>query len=55
MRASMSAKKGFGAGSPMAMRYAFVGHLRNAENIAAVIELLVSITLSTLPEFWQAG
>jgi hypothetical protein len=32
MRASMSAKWASGAGSPIDMRYAFVRHLRNAEN-----------------------
>src|SRR5258708_2492270 len=51
MRASMSVKKEFGMGSPMARRYAFVGHLRNAENIAAVIELLVSIIVSIMRSF----
>jgi hypothetical protein len=41
----MSAKKVPGGGSPIAKRYAFVGHLRNAENTAAVIELLASIVV----------
>src|ERR1700687_3581419 len=44
MRASMSVKKVVGAGSPIARRCAFVGHLRNAINTAAVIELFVSIS-----------
>jgi hypothetical protein len=43
MRASMSVKKVAGAGSPIARRCAFVGHLRNAINTAAVIELWASI------------
>ena len=45
MRASMSVKKVPGAGSPIARRCAFVGHLRNAENTAAVIGLFASIAV----------
>jgi hypothetical protein len=45
MRASMSAKKTPGEGSPIAKRCAFVGHLRNAENTAVVIVLLASIAV----------
>src|SRR5260370_34042875 len=45
MRASMSTKKVPGAGSPIAKRCAFVGHLRNAENIAAEIRLLAPIAI----------
>src|SRR5262249_29186921 len=41
MRASMLAKYVSGAGSPIARRCAFVGHLRNAANVAAVIELFI--------------
>ena len=51
MRASMSVKKVAGAGSPIARRCAFVGHLRNAVNTAAVIELFVSIITPIVPEF----
>ena len=40
-----------GAGSPIARRCAFVGHLRNAINTAAVIELFVSIIAPSMPEF----
>jgi len=40
MRTSVSVKKVPGAGSPIAKRCAFVGHLRNAENTAAVIGLI---------------
>src|SRR5215471_8658435 len=43
MRASSSAKKVPGGDSPIAKRCAFVGHLMNAENTAAVIGLLASI------------
>src|ERR1700730_10364975 len=43
MRASTSAKKVPGGDAPIAKRCAFVGHLMNAENTAAVIELLASI------------
>jgi hypothetical protein len=43
VRASISARWVLGAGSPIDMRCAFVGHLRNAENIAAVIGLLAFI------------
>src|SRR3954447_15212964 len=43
MRASMSAKKIPGGGSPIAKRCAFIGHLMNAENTAAVIDVLASI------------
>src|SRR6266566_9047531 len=50
MRAWMSVKKASGAGSPIARRYAFVGHLRNAKNTAAVIDLLVSIMASIMPD-----
>ena len=39
----MSAKKVPGGDLPIAKRCAFVGHLMNAENTAAVIELLASI------------
>src|SRR5664279_2110056 len=45
MRASMSAKWAPGAGSPMDRRCAFVGHLRNAENNAAVIGVFASIAV----------
>src|SRR5260370_13263005 len=45
MRALISAKKAPGAGSPIARRCGFVGHLRNAENAAAVIGLLASIAV----------
>src|SRR3979411_629304 len=45
MRASMSAKWAPRAGSPIAMRCAFVGHLRNAENNAAVIGVFASIAV----------
>src|SRR3984893_5776132 len=51
MRASMSVKKVVGAGSPIARRCAFVGHLRNAINTAAVIELFVPIITPIVPEF----
>jgi hypothetical protein len=43
MRASMLAKYVSGADSPIERRCAFVGHLRNAANAAAVIELFVFI------------
>src|SRR5580693_9391728 len=43
MRACVSVKKASGAVSPLARRYTFVGHLRNARNTAAVIELFASI------------
>ena len=45
MRVSMSAKKAPGAGSPITKRCAFVGHLMNAENAAAVIGLLAFIAV----------
>jgi hypothetical protein len=45
MRASMSAKWAFGAGSPIDMRCAFVVHLRNAENTAAVIGVFAPIAV----------
>jgi hypothetical protein len=51
MRASMSVKKVAGAGSPIARRCAFVGHLRYALNTAAVIELFASIVVPVMPEF----
>jgi hypothetical protein len=51
MRVSMSVKKVVGAGSPIARRCAFVGHLRNAMNTAAVIELFVSIIAPSMQEF----
>jgi len=41
----MSTKKAPGAGSPIAKRCAFVGHLRNAENIAAEIWVLAPIVI----------
>jgi hypothetical protein len=44
MRASTSAKKVPGGDAPIAKRCAFVGHLMNAENTAAVIELFASMT-----------
>ena len=44
VRSSILVKKAVGAGSPIARRCAFVGHLRNAINTAAVIELFVSIS-----------
>ena len=44
IRSSMLVKKAVGAGSPIARRCAFVGHLRNAMNAAAAIELFVSIS-----------
>src|ERR1700730_1192190 len=47
----MSVKKVAGAGSPVARRCAFVGHLRNAINTAAVIELFVPIIMPSVPEF----
>jgi hypothetical protein len=50
IRASMSAKKIAGAGSPLARRYAFVGHLREAENTAAVIGLFVSMAAPIIPK-----
>src|ERR1700722_17383925 len=40
---SMLVKNAVGAGSPVARRCALVGHLRNAINTAAVIQLFVSI------------
>jgi hypothetical protein len=46
----MSVKKVVGASSPIARRCAFVGHLRNAVNTAAVIELFVSISFG----LWSA-
>jgi len=42
----MSAKKVPGGRSPIAKRCAFVGHLTNAENTAAVIGLLASTTVN---------
>ena len=43
VRSSILVKKAVGAGSPIA-RCAFVGHLRNAMNAAAAIELFVTIS-----------
>src|ERR1700682_1568853 len=51
MRSSMFVKKAVGAGSPIARRCAFVGHLRNAVNTAAVIELFVFIVASGFATF----
>src|SRR4051794_29248713 len=45
MDVSISAKKVPGAGSSVATRCAFVGHLTNAENTAAVIALLASMAV----------
>ena len=45
-RASMSAKKVSELVSPVTRRCAFVGHLRNAENIAAVMSLFVLMAVS---------
>ena len=50
MRACVSVKKASGAVSSLARRYAFVGHLRNARNTAAVIELFASIIPWIMPE-----
>jgi hypothetical protein len=47
MRLSMSAKSVPGAGSPIDIRCAFVGHLRNAENNAAVIGLFASLPVNS--------
>jgi len=44
VRSSILVKKAVGAGSPIARRCAFVGHLRNAMNAAAAIELFVTIS-----------
>src|SRR5215472_11464328 len=52
MRACVSVKKA-GAASSLARRYAFVEHLRNARNTAAVIELL-SIMPWIMPEVRRA-
>src|SRR5271170_122603 len=46
MRVSMSAKKVPVTGAPLAKRYAFIGHLMNAENSAAVIGSLASIAVN---------
>src|SRR5260370_26748795 len=54
MRACVSVKKASGAVSSLARRYAFVGHLRNARNTAAVIELLASIIPWIMPEVRRA-
>jgi hypothetical protein len=54
MRTCVSVKKTSRAGSPIARRYAFVGHLRNAGNTAAVIELLASIIPWIMPEVRRA-
>lgn len=43
----MSAKKAPGVGSPVPKRCAFVGHLRNAENTAAVIALFASMAVNS--------
>jgi len=51
IRASMSEKKVAGAGSSIARKCAFVGHLREAQNTAAVIELFVFIAAATMPKF----
>src|ERR1700740_77716 len=53
MRACVSVKKVSGAVSSIARKYAFVGHLRNARNTAAVIELL-SIMPWIMPEVRRA-
>jgi len=45
MRASMSTKNPSGAGSPIAKRWAFVGYLRNAENVSAEIWLVAPIVI----------
>src|SRR5208337_1687070 len=46
MRVSMSAKKVPVTGAPLAKRCAFIGHLMNAENTAAVIGSLASIAVN---------
>jgi hypothetical protein len=50
IRASMSVKKEAGADSPLARRYAFVGHLREAKNTAAVIGSFVSMGAPIIPK-----
>src|SRR5208337_5650657 len=46
MRVSMSAKKAPVRGAPLAKRCAFIGHLMNAENTAAVIGSLAPIAVN---------
>jgi hypothetical protein len=44
-RASMSVKKAAGVDSPIVKRCAFVGHLRNAANVVALITSFASIAV----------